>query len=164
MKTIFAVLGVILLIGVFAYPALSNGTGWGRWNHMWDFRDGDYRHGHMYDRGYGNLNDSERNRMEELDRKYYTETEEIRNQIMSKSEELDALLESGTSDPERIKAVQRELSGLRSDLDQKGLEYEMEARKIVPENRLGRGYDRGYHRGYWGRGTGMGYGPGACWR
>lgn len=165
MKTILTILGIVLLVGVFAYPALSNGHGWGWGHHMMGFWDRDHRYGHMYDRGYGNLSDEERDKLDELDRKYYQETEGIRNQIVDKSDELDALMDSQNPDLERARELQREISRLRADLDQKELKYELEARKLVPEQKLGSGYGRGHHRGYWGRGGGMGYGSGgACWR
>lgn len=168
MKNILIVLGIVLLVGVFAYPALSDGPGWGWGHHMRGYWDRDYRYGAMHDRGYGNLSDEERGKLEELDRKYDQESETIREQIVNKSQELDALMGAQNPDLERAKALQREISDLRADLDQKGLQYEFEARKIVPEQRLGgkygRGYGRGYHRGFSGRGGAMGYGPGVCWR
>lgn len=164
MKNVLIVLGIVLLVGVFAYPALSDGPGWGWGHHMRGHWDRDYRYGHMHDWGYGNLSDEERGKLEELDRKYDQESETIRDQIANKSQELDALMDAQNPDLERAKALQREISDLRAALDQKGLQYELEARKIVPEQRFGSEYGRGYHRGYYGRGGGMGYGPGLCWR
>lgn len=164
MKTLLTVLGIALLIGIFAYPAFSDGRGrsWG--HHMMGYSDREYGFGHMHSRGYGNLNDEERAKLEDLDRTYYQQTEGIRNQIMNKSEELDALMDAQNPDPERVKALQREISDLRAELDQKELNYELETRKIDPDQRFGSGFGRGYHRGYWDRDTGMGYGPGYCWR
>lgn len=164
MKSIVTVLGIALLIGIFAYPAFSDGHGWGWGHHMMGFWDRDQRYGHMYDREYGNMTEAERAKWEELDRTYYEETEGIRTQIMNKSGELDALLDSQNPDLERAKALQKEISDLRAALDQKELNYELEARNIAPEKRLWSGDGRGHHREYWGRGSGMGYGPGTCWR
>ena len=81
------------------------------------------------------------------------ETSEVVSKICSQNPNL-----------ERAKALQREISDLRAELDQKELDYGLEAREIGPEKRLGSGYGRGHHRDYWGRGGGMGYGPGACRR
>ena len=164
MKKILTVLGIAFLIGVFAYPAFSRGPGWGWGHHMMGSSDRDYRYGHMYERGYGSPSDAERSKLKELDRKYYEETEGIRNQILKKSEEFSALLDSPNPGQEKVKALQREISDLRAKLDQKKLDYELEARKIVPDYRFDSGYGREYGRGNWGRGAGMGYGPGACWR
>ena len=168
MKNVLIVLGIVLLVGVFAYPALSDGPGWGWGHHMRGYWDRDQGYGPMHDRGYGTLSDEERGKLEELDRKYYQETETIRDQIVNKSEELDVVMDNQNPDLERAKALQSEISKLRADLDQKELKYDLEARKIVPEQRFGsgygRGYGRGYHRGYYGHGGAMGYGPGACWR
>lgn len=164
MKTILIILSIVLVVGFLAYPAFSDGHGWGWGHHMRGSWDRDHRYGHMHGWGYGNLSDAKRGKLEELDRKYYQETEGIRNQIVNKSDELDELLDSQNPDMERARDLQREISDLKADLDQKELNYDLEARKIVPEQRLGSGYGQGHHRGYWGRGGGMGYGPGACWR
>jgi len=60
-------------------------------------------------------------------------------------------------DREKVKALQKELSDLRAKIDEKRLNYELEARKIIPDDqRAGR-----YGRGYYGRHMG-GYGPGVC--
>ena len=164
MKTLLTVLGIVLLIGFMAYPAFSDSHGWNWGRHMMGTWDRDCRHGHMHDPGYGNLRDAERGKLEELERQYYQETEGIRNQIMNKSEEPDELMDSQNPDLERARAIQRDISELRAELDQKDFDYELEARKIIPESRFGSGYVRGYHRGYWGHDQDMGYGPGACWR
>jgi zinc resistance-associated protein len=164
MKKILGVLGIALLIGVFAYPAFSRGPGWGWGHHMMGFWDRDYQYGSMHERGYEGLSDRNRSRMEELDRKYYEETEGLRNQILEKSEELDALLDTPNPEQERVMALQGEISDLRAGLDRKELDYELEARKILPDDRFERGYGRGSGRDHWGRGASMGYGPGTCWR
>lgn len=164
MKTILTVLGIALLIGVFAYPAFSRGPGWG-WGHpMMGFWDRDNRYGPMHSRGYGGPGYEKRSKLEELDRKHYQETEGIRDRILGKSGQLGALLDRPNPDRERVMVLQREISDLRASLEQKELAYEQEAEKIVRENASGSDYGRGNSGGYWGRGAGMGYGPGACWR
>lgn len=164
MKKILTVLGIALLIGVFAYPAFSHGPGWGWGHHMMGSWDRDYQYGSMHERGYEGLSDRNRSRMEELDRKYYEQTEWIRNQILEKSDALGALLDSPNPDQEKVMALQGEISDFRAKLDQKELDYELEARKIIPDYRSERGYGRESGRGHWGRGASMGYGPGTCWR
>ncbi|KPK27814.1 MAG: hypothetical protein AMK69_09850 [Nitrospira bacterium SG8_3] len=49
------------------------------------------------------------------------------------------------------------MTGLRAQLAEKRLDFELEERKIAPDTRHGSGYGRGYGQGY-GRGYGRGYG------
>ena len=175
MKKILTVLGIVLLIAVFAYPALGRGPGWGRGYHMM----GDWDRGHMmgnwgrgygdggtYDRGYGNLTEEQAKQLDALDRKFYDETAALREKLWTKSGELNTLMNSTNPDPDRVRSLQKEISDLRAGLDEKRTDYELEARKISPDTRYGRGYGRGYGgpggpmMGYGMRG---GYGPGACW-
>ena len=100
-----------------------------------------------YQRGYENLTKEQRSQLEELDRKFYKETAELTNEILAKSADLNTLLNSSNPDPEKVKALQRELSDLRATLDEKWLSYELEIRKINPEPRSGSGYGRGYGHG-----------------
>jgi hypothetical protein len=88
----------------------------------------------------------------------------LRNQIWDKSNELDAVLSSLNPDIDQTKALQNEISGLRGELDEKALSYNLEVRKIVPDQRLGYGHGGGYghHMGPYGNGRGY-YGPGHCW-
>ena len=118
-----------------------------------------------YDRSYGNLNREQRMKLEELDKKFYEETSGFKNEIWAKSAELNSLLRSTDPDPEKVRALQRELSELRAKMDDSRLSYELEARKILPESRFSGGYGRGYYGHHMrGFGPGMGYGPGGCWR
>jgi hypothetical protein len=91
----------------------------------------------------------------------------LNDRLWRKSSELNALL--NTTDPEtkKIRALFREVNDLRSQLDEKNLDYNLERRKIIPDSRLG-GYGspqgsqmRGYGPGMMGRGMGPGMmGPG----
>ena len=125
MKTILTILGIVLVVGFLAYPVFSDGHGWGWGHHMWGSRDRDHQYGYMHGWGYGNLSDAQRGKLEELERKFYQETEGIRNQIMNKSNELDGVLDSQNPDLERARELQREISDLRAELDQQELNYDL---------------------------------------
>ena len=127
---------------------------------MMGFWDKDYSYDRMAGRGYGSIDNESREKLDQLNRRYYEKTSDLRNGLYEKSDELDALLAGPNPDREKAKGLERELSDLRSQLDQERLDYELEARKITPEARS----DRGYGRGMWVRGSGMGYGPSACRR
>ena len=155
MKKVLAILGITFLVGLIAYPAFSRGPGWGWGHHGMDYRDRDYRYGHMYYGGYEGLSDADRTKLNELDRNYYQQTEGIRSQLDQKNDELYVLLDTTNPDPAKVKALQSEISDLRGTLDQEQIEYELESRKIVSDYRTSgrpsREYGRGYGRGY-------------CWR
>lgn len=84
----------------------------------------------------------------------------------ARSLELDDLLNSADPDIDRAKALQKEINDLRASMDEKRLSYELEARKVIPDGRIGRGYGRGcgdHMRGYGpGMGTSRDMGPGFC--
>lgn len=166
MKKLTMIAGILLLAGLVAVPVLAWGPGWGRGHHMMGYRD----YGPGYSRDYATLTPEQRSQLEALDQKFYDETRDLRDQIWSKSNELYAVLNSPNPDPDQAKALQSEISGLRGKLDEKALSYNIEVRKIVPDQRLGYGYGGGYgdrggyghHMGPYGRDRGY-YGPGHCW-
>lgn len=176
MKKTLTVIGIVLLIAAFAYPVFGRGPGWGRGYHMmgdWDrgHMMGDWGRGPGYsgtdNRGYGNLTEDQTKQLNALDRKFSDETADLREKLWSKSGELNTLMNSDNPDADKAKALQKEISDLQAAMAEKRTEYELEARKINPDNRYGKGYGRGYGRGMrGGPGYGMGrggYGPGACW-
>jgi len=170
MTRIIRILGIALLVGALAVPVFVWADGWGRGHHMMGPWGSDPESSWQYERGYRNLTEEQRTQLEQLDRKFYDETANLRNEIWTKSAELNTLLDSSNPDSEKVRALQKELSNLQAKLDEKRLNYELEARKIRPEPRFGRGYGRGnygHHMGGFGRGMGYGwhmrgYGPGSC--
>lgn len=171
MRRVTTIIAVALVVGALAVPTFTWAHGWSRGHHMM----GPWGSGPEYcygpERGYENLTQEQRSKLEQLDRKFYDETATLRDQIWEKSAELNALLNGYNPDSEKVKALQRELSDLRATLDEKQLTYELEIRKIIPEPRSGREYGRGYHgRHMGGYGPHMGFGwhmggfgPGSCW-
>jgi zinc resistance-associated protein len=118
-----------------------------------------------YGRGYyGNLTSEQQSSLAALERKFHAETGDLRDQIRTKSRELDLALAGSDPNLEEVQALQQELSDLRARLDEKTLAYELEAGRIVPGQRSGYGYGRGYgHHSMAPYGHGMGYGAGYCW-
>ena len=164
MKRLTTIIGILVLVGAVAVPVMAWGPGWGWGHHMM----GTWGSGSEYGRGnYGNLTSEQKSKLDSLDRKFYDESKDLRDQIWTKSRELDSVLNSSDPDLDKVKALQKEINDLRAKLDEKSIDYELEARKVNPDTRFGRGYV--HHM--WGRGPGMGYGwqmggygPGACWR
>jgi len=172
MKKFITIVGITLLSGLLAVPVIawSQGWGWGGGHMMgnWGRGPGNYD---QDDRGYAStLTREQQDRLTDLDRKFYDETRELRDKLWSKSAELNAALAETSPDTAKVTAIQKEVSDLRAKLDEKMVTYEIEARKVAPDNRYsgGYGYGRhmrgGYGRGGYGMGPGMmGYGPGDCW-
>lgn len=170
MKKLTAILGITLLSGLLAVPVIAWSQGWGRGHMMgcWDRGPGAYD---QNDRGYAStLSREQQERMTDLDRKFYDETRELRDKLQSKSAELNTALAETSPDAVKATRIQKEISDLRTQLDEKMVAYEIEARKIAPDARFGGGYGYGRMMGGYGgaRGYGMGpgtrgYGPGACW-
>lgn len=164
MKKLTLLIGALLLSGLFIMLPGSWAFDGGRGGHMmgrWGY-DG-YERGN---RGFDStLTREEQEQLNTLDCRYYEETRELRNQLWSKTAELDTALMQTTPDTDTVIRLQKEVSDLRSRLEEKEITYELEARKIAPNKRFGAGYGYGRHmRGRFGaRGYGMGYGPGSCW-
>ena len=172
MKKLITILGITLLSGLLIVPVIAWAQGWGGGGgHMmgnWGRGPGNYD---PDNRGYAStLTREQQDRLTDLDRKFYDETRELRDKLWSKSTELNTALAETSPDTAKATMIQKEVSELRANLDEKRVAYEIEARKIAPDIRSGGGYGYGRHmrgdygRGKYGMGPGMmGYGPGACW-
>jgi Spy/CpxP family protein refolding chaperone len=170
MKKLGLTLAIGVLITSFAIPAFARGRGWGG---MGGNMGGSWGRGPgscgQYDRGYGYQNPDAWGRQDRRDEAFYRDTAEMRDQIRTKSAELDTLLNSPNPDLERARGLQKEISALQAKMDEKRLNYELEERKRNPEARYGRGNGWDYGPSMRGFGPGMdyghmgGYGPGRTW-
>lgn len=87
-----------------------------------------------------------------LKQKFLNETADLRRQMVQKRTELAALWQAPTPDQAKIAAKQRELNAPRDQLQQKGLAFQMQVRKIAPGGALGPGPGKWSKRGLaWGR-------------
>jgi zinc resistance-associated protein len=159
MKRLAMILGIVVLVGAVAVPVFAWGPGWGWGHHMMGY----WGSGPGYAGSYENLTSEQRSQLDTLNSKFYDETAGLRNQVWTKNSQLDSILNRPNPDLEKAKALQKEISELRAKLDEKRLSYELEARKIAPQEQLGGAYAGGYGYHMGGFGPGMGYGPGACW-
>jgi len=171
MKRIITVLGIVLLVGAIALPAMAYGPGCGKGRNMMGYGQGGPG---ACQQGNDNLTEEQRAQLDKLHQKFYDETAQLRSGLWAKQGELDSRLLVSNPDAEKIRALQKEISDLRAKMDQARIDFQLEARKINPDARYGMGYGKGgggfgpHHRGY-GRGMGngpggMGYGPGGCWK
>lgn len=158
---------LVAIVGIVGFAATSF-AGWGRG-------------GGGYCRGQGggggqrwsgpagdqnNLSDEEIDKLNQQRQTFFEDTREIRENLYQK--ELELRSEMAKKDPDAKKAVslQKEISDLESQLNQKRVVQRIKMQKENPEIFAGRGYGQG--RGYGkGRGYGMGRGSqdcgGGCW-
>jgi len=162
MKRLFVLLGSVLLVSSLAVPLLAHGPGFGRGPHMMGPWGADSGYCGQHERGYENVTEEQRSKLQQLDKKFYNETATLQNEIMAMSDELNNLLNSTDPDPEKAKTLQKSLSEVRAKMDEKRLAYTLESRTIMPELRSRHRYGWGRHhkRSY---GSGM-YGTGSCWK
>ena len=132
-------------------PGFGAGSGYGRGMGMY----GQYGTGPGYGRGYCSgiqgygLSEDEIGKLENERAAFLKETETLRNDMYQKRLELNSELAKETPDIETARKLQKEISDLRSQLDQKRMDHMVSLKKINPN--VGRGFmsrgPRGLHRG-----------------
>jgi len=157
MKRLVTIGGIVLLVAVLAVPVFARGPGWG----MGPMGGGPGYNSPQYGGAWNqNLTDEQRKQLEQLYKKFYDDTAQLRNQLWTKMGELNTLLGSPNPDAAKAKALQKELSDLQAKMAQERLTLQLEELKINPDARFGRGGFGGPHMRGHGMGMGMGYGRG----
>ncbi len=82
--------------------------------------------------GGANLTPEQSAKVSDLRQKFFNDTVNQRQQMIQKRAELAALWQAATPDEAKIAAKQKELNVLRDQMQQKGLDFQMQARKIAP--------------------------------
>ncbi len=168
---IVLVLGLVAVLG-FTAPSFA---GWGRGGYGGSCDGPGYencpRWGNPEQGGYaGNLTDEEIATLQKERNAFFEQTRELRDNLYQKKLELRSELAKQTPDSQKAADLQKEISQLEGELDQKALDQRLKMRKENP-NLYGRGFGRGMGSGY-GRGQGYGPGPGygrgpgrgPCWQ
>ena len=102
--------------------------------------------------GMMNLTQEQAGKIFDLNEKMYADTASLRRQMMVKHAELAALLKAEKPDQNAIQAMQKELTALGDQVQEKMTASRLEAKKIAPDFDMGAGP---------GVGMGMGKCPGA---
>jgi zinc resistance-associated protein len=157
-KSIFglaAVLTLVLAAVAFAHGGWGYGSsmrgygghmmGPGYGGHMmgWDAGDGPYRRGAG---AWNNLSDEDAAKLNASREKFYQDTRGLRDRIEEKELALRSEMNKDNPDRAKVYDLQKAVSSLRADFDQRALAHHLEVRKLLPENFRGSGY--GYGRGY----------------
>ena len=141
---------VLTVMAVFGFTTLSF-AGWGNGcdygmgrgynSSNWNHGDGS-KHGH----NYGNLSEEEIATVEQKRAEFFKATENTRQKLYEKEVELRSELSKESPDTSKASKLQSDISKLQSELDQTRLDYQIQARKSVPN----------YGRGNQGQGHMMG--------
>lgn len=152
---VVGVVAVIMIVGLganaFAYRGMGSGKG------------GGYGcEGYGMQRGGGgpwaDLSEEDRNKADQLRQTFFKEIAPSRRALYEKEMALRAELAKETPSAETATSLQKEISTLQADLDQKRINHVLAMKKINPN--AGRGF--GFHGGR--SGGGYGKGGGNCWR
>jgi len=159
MKKTAAIIGILLLAGAIAYPVFAHGPGWGRGAQMWGYGGGPGSCWRGYDDSRG-LTQEQREKLDALERKFFTETDTLRNELWSKKAGMNTLLSAQDPDEAKITSLQKEINDLRNQMAEKQVTYQLETRKIAPDAYYGG--NAGRYSGGGGRFRGD-FGQGRCW-
>lgn len=127
------------------YGGHMMGPGYGGHMMGWDSDDGSYCHGYG---ARGNLSDADAAKLNASQEKFYNDTRELRDQIDEKALALRNEMDKANPDHSKVFELQKGVSSLRGEFDQKALDHQLEVRKLLPDDY---------------RGSGYGYGGGYCW-
>ena len=131
--TVSAILG----FGAYAFAHRSMGygpSGWG--GHM-----SGWHHRGYSEQSYGympNLTDEQINEMEKERANFFEITKELRDDIYAKELEIRSELAKSNIDKAKAASLQKEISKLRNQLDQKHVDHIINVRKISPN--MARGF------------------------
>lgn len=171
-KKIFAVLAVFAILALGSNAWAEGGGGYGHHgygrHHGYDSDEGHGHHG--YGRGFGpgcdygeDLTQEEFEKLQAEQQAFDKDTRKLRQNIYQKKLALKSELAKEKPDAKTALAMQKEISDLRAEMDQKRVNHMIKAREIAPN--AGRGMLKGFgRRGGGGRGTGSGSGDRPCWR
>ena len=147
-KTILIAAVILLTSGAIAF---AHGP-YGAKRHMGGY-DGHmmgYGPGWGWQRGFEGLSEKEANEIEVAREQFYNDTKELRGKIDEKVIGLRNEMAKDNPDGGKVAELQKALSDLKADFDQKAVAHQLKMRKILPKSAHGRGYGRGGGRGYGG--------------
>jgi zinc resistance-associated protein len=167
MKKLITIIGILVLVSLMVAPVFAHRCGGS------GYHAGSGPGACWQDRGaHSNLTEVQRAELVKLEQKYFNDSAKMRDEIWTKSGELDNLLNAAEPDANKARTLQREISDLKAKMAENRLNFQLEARKIAPNIRAGHGPRMGYGRGHgWDHHHGAhahqgpqgGYGHGPCW-
>lgn len=174
-KKVLAALTIFTVMGFGAHTTADAGMGYGRYHDERGHHGPGWHHGGYECPGYGymtgDLSEEDIQKMDEQREAFFKSTEDLRQELYQKRLALESEFAKKNPDPKNAVKLQKEISDIRAQMDQKRIEHMIEMKKINPG--LGTGYmgpgmmGYGYGKGYRGHGPMMGYGSSSgrpCWQ
>jgi len=144
---IICILVITAILGFAAPASADRGMGYGhhcgRGNHMPGWHHGGY--GEHAEPGFGyrrNLSEEELQKLEKERLNFFEATKDLKAKLYQKGLEIRSELAKETPDTKKAAGLQKEISELKAELDQKRLAHYFNVRKINPD--IGRGFRGGY--------------------
>lgn len=163
---ILVVLAIVAVLGI----AVTSFAGWGRghWGYGNHMGSGYGMHRGWADgpRGYGgqgyqsDLSAEDLTRLDKERQAFFDATSELRGALYQKELELRSEMAKAEPDAKKAAGLQKEISNLEGQLDQRRLDHQIKMRKDFPRSGyMGQGYGgMGMGRGMYGGGYGRGGG------
>ncbi len=135
----FKLINVIIIIASIAVLGIGiNAFAHGGWGH--------HRGGMHYQGSYGNGNADQMSpetykQFEQKREAFFSETQDLRTSLFEKERDLQSELAKSEPDVSKASRLQKEISDLQSQFDQKRIEHMVEMRKLNPN--AGQGYRSG---------------------
>ena len=151
MRKVLTTLGILVLVGFLTAPVFAHRYGGGK-------NYGGPGAGPCWFEGE-DLTDNQKAELDKLHQQFVDDTAKMREEIWNKSAEFETALNAADPDAKKVRTLQREISALKAKMSEQRINFELEARKIAPNARSGRGYGKGYAGGGYGYGMGRHHGP-----
>ncbi len=120
------------------YGGHMMGPGYGR-GHMMDYGP----HMRSYD-GWGTLPEEDAAKIDAARDDFYKETRELRGKIDDARTALRNEMERDQPDEDKMSKLQKQLSNLHAEFDQKSIEHRLKVGKLVPKGNQSRSFRGGY--------------------
>jgi hypothetical protein len=172
--TRISVIGLVLVavMGMGAYAFADRGKEYGHYGPGWHHRqhfDSEYgyecprysrpcRGDRAFKQGHGfrgNLGEDQIMELEQERRAFIEATRDLRNMMFDKKMELRREMAAQSPDAAKAAELQKEISGLKAEFDQKRIEHRIKMKKINPD--AGRSFGARGRKGFGGRAAGP------CW-
>ena len=153
MKPAIGLMAALFVLGIAGMSFAQCGYGYGGGYGGGMMGRGMMGYGPGYGRGpmgyygsnnYGDLSREDSARLDQTQTKFFDETRELRTAIRDKQFALDDELQKANPDKAKVNDLQKQLSQLEDQFDQKALDNRLAMRKEFPNSGYARGYGRGY--------------------
>ncbi len=139
MKKFAIGIGVLLLVGLIAYPVFAANCKFNKGPGMMNRGSGNGARCGAGPQNWNNdLTKEQIQQIDALHKKFQDQTQQTHAELRAKQAELFAVISAVKPDPNKALAVQKEISDLQAKLAQERVKFQLELRKIDPNAGFGR--------------------------